>query len=91
MKTIIITATIAVVILMIGAQSAFAISDYQSGYNHGCNDVNKPVSQHAIAHSSYLVITLFPGEYPDLLESLTLSDVLNLLHVKGMSTLICLD
>lgn len=37
MKTIIITAII-VAILMIGAQSAFALTDYQSGFNHGVSD-----------------------------------------------------
>ena len=40
MKTI-ITATIAIVVLMIGAQSAFALTQFQSGYKHGCNDVDK--------------------------------------------------
>ncbi len=37
MKTIIIT-TIAVIILMIGAQSAYALSEFQSGYRHGVAD-----------------------------------------------------
>jgi hypothetical protein len=36
LKTII--GALAVLILMIGAQSAFAISDYQSGLNHGVSD-----------------------------------------------------
>ena len=52
----IIIAAVISVALLIGApvflmekqQAAFAISDYQSGYNHGCNDVNKPVSQRYI-------------------------------------------
>ena len=46
MKTIILS--LIVLSLMIGAPSAFAISDYQSGYNHGRNDANKPVSQRYI-------------------------------------------
>jgi hypothetical protein len=36
-----ILSAIVIVVLMIGAQSAFAISVFQSGYKHGCDDVNK--------------------------------------------------
>ena len=34
----IVISAVAVLVLMIGTQSAFAISDYQSGFNHGVID-----------------------------------------------------
>src|SRR5690242_8957390 len=34
--------------LMIGAQSVYAETSFQSGYNHGCSDVNKPVPERYI-------------------------------------------
>lgn len=36
----VLLAAIAVLVLMIGAQSVFAISDYESGYRHGMADAN---------------------------------------------------
>jgi hypothetical protein len=39
---------VAVLVLMIGAQSAFAIPENQSGYNHGCNDAGKDVKNRYI-------------------------------------------
>jgi hypothetical protein len=32
---------LAMLVLMLGAQSAFALTQFQSGYKHGCDDVDK--------------------------------------------------
>jgi hypothetical protein len=40
MKTIVII-TITLVVLMIGAPDVYPETTYQSGYKHGCDDVNK--------------------------------------------------
>ena len=37
----IVISAVAIVVLMIGAQSAFALTQFQSGYKHGCDDVDK--------------------------------------------------
>ncbi len=39
MKTLLIA--VVIVVLMIGAQSAFALTQYQLGHKHGCNDADK--------------------------------------------------
>jgi len=60
MKTIIVS--VIVVVLMIGAQSAYAISAYQSGFQHGVSDgkINPRVDCPGLEHCHWYILE--PGK-----------------------------